>query len=194
MNTTYPPQPMPSRYPPGVVESVRQQRIATTRRRFFISIFFQIVFIAVFAALLGYYINRDHNRNNNNNNDGFYYYDSNWFRWYLGLLIALLALDVLLLLYVIWRYRRAVAWLKSPRTTDEQIMLGYNIEGEGGVVIMQPVGMYNQGNQYYQQPPAAYMAPQNPGGQYNQYNPPPYGNPSGAHLYGANEPSPDVKR
>ncbi|KAJ2550011.1 hypothetical protein EV175_004227 [Coemansia sp. RSA 1933] len=188
----YPPQPMASRYQPGLVDQVRQQRISSLRRRWFISLGFQIVFIAIFAALLGYYINR----NNNNNNNDIYYGDSHWFQWYIGLLIALLALDVLILVYSIWRYKRAVAWLKSPHTTDDQIMLGYNVEGGGGVVIMQTMAEYNtqgyQPQQYYQPPPNAYAAP--PPNNNSQY-PPAYSNEQqNNYLYGSNHNNPDNKR
>ncbi|KAJ1896694.1 hypothetical protein LPJ81_004688 [Coemansia sp. IMI 209127] len=193
MSNAYPPQQATSRYPPGLVDQVRQQRIASVKRRAFISIGFQVVFIAIFAALLGYYINRNSKDSNNNNNDDSIFYGDNWFQWYIGLLIALLAVDVLLLVYVVWRYMRAIAWLKSPHTTDEQIMLGYNIEGGGGVVIMQPIPAYNnpQGfqQQYYQPPPNAYAA-QPPNSQY----PPAYSNQQqNAYLYGSNSQNPDNK-
>ncbi|KAJ1773725.1 hypothetical protein LPJ74_000268 [Coemansia sp. RSA 1843] len=179
--------PMASRYPPGLVDQVRQQRIRAVRRTAFISIGFQVVFIAIFAALLGYYINR-------NNNNSSYYYDDNWFKWYIGLLIALLAVDVLLLLYVVWRYMRAVAWLKSPHTTEEQIMLGYNIENGGGVVVMQQMPTYNtqgyQPQQYYQPPPNAHTAQPPLNSQY----PPAYGNQQqSTHLYGSYNQNPDAK-
>ncbi|KAJ1845499.1 hypothetical protein LPJ57_009234, partial [Coemansia sp. RSA 486] len=76
------------------VEEIRRQRISYVKRNAYISLGLQIAFTAVFAALLGYYINRQRNLSR---------YDDSWFRWYIGLLIALLVIDLLCIAYTYWQ-------------------------------------------------------------------------------------------
>ncbi|KAJ2323288.1 hypothetical protein GGI00_005667 [Coemansia sp. RSA 2681] len=156
--TVYPPPP--PAYSQETVEQVRQQRISGVKRRYNISLGLQIAFTLIFTALLGYYIvrNRDNNRSTDSNGNDIYY-NRNWFSWYIGLLIALLVIDLLSIAFTFRQRKRALAWLRDPSTPPHIIMMGLNPQSDyAEVVIMQPV----QPGGYYQQPAPAYAPHQQP--------------------------------
>ncbi|KAI8326534.1 hypothetical protein GQ54DRAFT_1534 [Martensiomyces pterosporus] len=155
---SYPPQP--PAYSAAAVEQVRQQRIQGVKRRYNISLGFQIVFTAIFAALLGYYIYRDRNDSRELRSDG-YYYHGNWFKWYIGLLIALLVIDLLSIVFTFRQRKKALDWLNDPNTPPHLIMMGFNPQSDyAEVVIVQQAPVYNQQGGYYQPPPPMYAPPQ----------------------------------
>ncbi|KAJ2724906.1 hypothetical protein GGI07_001655 [Coemansia sp. Benny D115] len=183
MNYSYPPQQQAFQYSPEQVEDCRRQRISAVRRRFNISLGIQIVFTAIFAALLGYYIHREREYSDS------YPYRDGWFRWYIGLLIALLVLDVLSIAYTFWQRQQKLRWLKDPSTPHNLIMDGSVTKV---IVVQQPA--YGQqtyapqpayGQQYAQQPGApAY--PQNTAGAYPSAH---YGQPRSATNAADNHPT-----
>ncbi|KAJ2002297.1 hypothetical protein GGI04_001734 [Coemansia thaxteri] len=162
--TAYPPPP--PTYSQDAVEQVRRQRIAGVKRRYNISLGLQIAFTLVFAALLVYYIIRNRDINRSTDSNGYYYYNTNWFSWYIGLLIALLVIDLLSIGFTIRQRKRALAWLMDPNTPPHVIMMGLNPQSDySEVVVMQPV----QPVAYYQPQPGAPMyAPQPPPPMYTQ--------------------------
>ncbi|KAJ1829480.1 hypothetical protein LPJ56_000340 [Coemansia sp. RSA 2599] len=107
--------PLPPGYQQSDIERIRNQRIAYVKRNAYISMGIQLLFTAIIAALLGYYINRQRNYSR---------YDDGWFRWYIGLLIALLVIDVLCVAYTYWQMVRKVRWLRDPRTLNYAIASG----------------------------------------------------------------------
>ncbi|KAJ1934788.1 hypothetical protein FBU59_005586, partial [Linderina macrospora] len=150
----------PPNYDAATVENVRQERIRAIKRRYNISLGLQIAFTGVFAALLGYYIWRDRDNRRRTTDDGFVYYNSNWFSWYIGLLIALLVIDLLSIFFTIRNRKRALAWLTNPNTPPHMIMSGMNPQSDYAevVVIQQPAGYVQTGYaqpayQNYQPPP-----------------------------------------
>ncbi|KAJ2374555.1 hypothetical protein IW150_003042 [Coemansia sp. RSA 2607] len=122
------------------------------KRNGYISLGIQIAFTAIFAALLGYYIHREQNRSVR--------YDDNWFRWYIGLLIALLVIDILCIAYTYWQMRNNLRILTNPNTPPEVIMAGSYTKV---VIVQQPTTGNGQYNPAYDQ--SAYN-PQ----YYNNYN------------------------
>ncbi|KAJ1736164.1 hypothetical protein LPJ61_000123 [Coemansia biformis] len=155
----YPPQ-QPA-YPPELVEQVRQQRIRSVKRRGVIYGGLEVLFTVVFAALLVVYIKR---ANDDRNSD----YRENWFRWYIGLLIGLLVLNVLFAAYTIWQTLRTLSILRNPNTPPMVIMAGAVQDqnyGPGRVVVIQqpPQQGYapqqGYGQPYYQQPPPHHQQP-----------------------------------
>ncbi|KAJ1952245.1 hypothetical protein EC988_003655, partial [Linderina pennispora] len=149
----YPPQP--PNYDAATVEQVRQERIRAIKRRYNISLGLQIAFTGVFAALLGYYIWRDRDNRRRTDSSNLVYYNSNWFSWYIGLLIALLVIDLLCIFFTFRNRKRALAWLTNPNTPPHMIMAGMNPQSDYAevVVIQQPVGYAQPVYQNYQQPP-----------------------------------------
>ncbi|KAJ2251636.1 hypothetical protein GGI13_003731 [Coemansia sp. RSA 455] len=156
--------PPPPTYTQEAVEQVRQQRISGVKRRYNISLGLQIAFTVIFATLLGYYIyrNRDDNRSTDSNGNYVYYTNTKWFSWYIGLLIALLVIDLLSIAFTFRQRKRALAWLRDPNTPSHIIMMGLNPQSDyAEVVVMQPA----QPGAYYQQPAPMY-APQQPAPMY----------------------------
>ncbi|KAJ2705676.1 hypothetical protein FB645_002271 [Coemansia sp. IMI 203386] len=165
---SYPPPPVPMQaqnpyqtYSKEQVEEIRRQRISYVKRNAYISLGLQIAFTAVFAALLGYYINRQRNLSR---------YDDSWFRWYIGLLIALLVIDLLCIAYTYWQMVRKLRWL---REAPDQVI----VSGDSVLVYIsttanaQPIpngGAYNYGH-----PQPGFPQP----GQAS-YNPPSYPPPA----------------
>ncbi|KAJ2850994.1 hypothetical protein J3B02_003609 [Coemansia erecta] len=194
---TYPPpsaQPMysgahnpaPQGYTDQQVEDIRRQRISYVKRNAYISLGLQIAFTAVFAALLGYYINRERNLSR---------YDDSWFRWYIGLLIALLVIDLLCIAYTYWQMVRKLRWLRDPATPKQAIVSG----GDTLVIFFsnpqnaQPnpnaAAAYNYGQPQPGYPQPGYPQPGYPqpgypqpgytgAGNQGNYNPPAYPPPS----------------
>ncbi|KAJ2750304.1 hypothetical protein GGI19_005186 [Coemansia pectinata] len=169
--------PPPPTYTQEAVEQVRQQRISGVKRRYNISLGLQIAFTVIFATLLGYYLyrNRDDNRSTDSNGN-YVYYTNKWFSWYIGLLIALLAIDLLSIAFTFRQRKRALAWLKDPNTPSHIIMMGLNPQSDyAEVVVMQPAqpgASYQQpAPMYAPQQPAPMYAPQTQG--FSQQPPPP---------------------
>ncbi|KAJ2748773.1 hypothetical protein IWQ56_007375 [Coemansia nantahalensis] len=174
----YPP-PQPT-YAPEMVEQVRQQRIRSVKRRGIIYGGLEVLFTVVFAALLVVYINRA-----NDNQDT--RYNGGWFRWYIGLLIGLLVLNVLFAAYTIWQTLSALKWLKNPNTPAELIMAGFHPDQNYGVgnvfVVHQPPQPYppppppqqqqGYGQPYYQQQPPPHDAQMYAPGGHSYYDQPP---------------------
>ncbi|KAJ1965894.1 hypothetical protein GGI12_000466 [Dipsacomyces acuminosporus] len=178
---SYPPQ-QPA-YTAEAVEQVRQQRIQGVKRRYNISLGFQIVFTAIFAGLLGYYISR----NQKYSNKTYYYYSSgSWFSWYIGLLIALLVVDLMCIAFTIRQKKKALDWLNDPSTPPHLIMMGFNPQSDYNevVVVQHTAPVYTQpppAQNYYQPPPPTYAPPPaNP----PQSPPGPYGAPPPQGQYG----------
>ncbi|KAJ1723098.1 hypothetical protein LPJ53_002538 [Coemansia erecta] len=160
MNYAYPPQPQPIQYTAEQVEEVRRQKIAYVKRNGYISLGIQVAFTAVFAGLLGYYIHREQTRS--------VAYDDKWFKWYIGLLIALLVIDVLCIAYTFWQMRTNLRVLTDPRTPPEVIMAGSYTKV---VIVQQPTPGYGQSAPGYGQPAYAppYPGTANPGATYGDY-------------------------
>ncbi|KAJ2787540.1 hypothetical protein GGI15_000620 [Coemansia interrupta] len=153
MNYAYPPQAQPIQYTAEQVEEVRRQKIAYVKRNGYISLGIQVAFTAVFAGLLGYYIHREQNRS--------VVYDDKWFKWYIGLLIALLVIDILCIAYTFWQMRTNLRVLTDPRTPPEVIMAGSYTKV---VIVQQPTPGYGQ--PAYAPP---YPGNANPGAAYGDY-------------------------
>ncbi|KAJ2383372.1 hypothetical protein GGI05_005339 [Coemansia sp. RSA 2603] len=160
MNYAYPPPPQPIQYTVEQIEEVRRQKIKLVKRNGYISLGIQIAFTAIFTALLGYYIHREQNRSVR--------YDDNWFRWYIGLLIALLVIDVLCIAYTYWQMRNNLRILTNPNTPPEVIMAGSYTKV---VIVQQPDPSYGQPTPVYGQPAYAppYSGAANPGATYDSY-------------------------
>ncbi|KAJ1666736.1 hypothetical protein EV178_001990 [Coemansia sp. RSA 1646] len=118
MPVTYPPRPTTPEYPPRIVERIRKQRLSFVRYAAIITIVMNILFIAYFVWLLWSYI--QNYKSDTRLKDEFE------FKLNTTVFSAMIVLGSLFLVGAIFQFKQALNFLKSPLTTDAQIVLKFN--------------------------------------------------------------------